>query len=228
MSWGWKGKWKCNTYCQLRGRKGINAVEQCSVWEPEGHYCHRHCTAIVPFWFSLGHLWIVDSALLALNWRYAVESALWKVSYRLFLKLENYQVLKEIGERTKIRREDVVCIDRVEEERLKKRRLEERRRKKRGWITCWFSWGDTSFSGSNWFILNMIFFFYEGWGGRGTLGICEVHMPPTPSLQICPCIKVWKKKTDSDAFIPNCHTSVMSLLMMTLLSVDSHKDINTV
>ena len=26
-------------------------------WEPEGRYCHRLCTAIAPFWFSMKHLW---------------------------------------------------------------------------------------------------------------------------------------------------------------------------
>ena len=28
-------------------------------WEPQGRYCHRHCKAIVPFWFSTEHLWIL-------------------------------------------------------------------------------------------------------------------------------------------------------------------------
>ena len=32
-------------------QKGVNAVH-----EPEGHYCHRFCTAIAPFWFSMEHL----------------------------------------------------------------------------------------------------------------------------------------------------------------------------
>ena len=26
-------------------------------WEPEGCYCHILCTAILPFWFSMEHLW---------------------------------------------------------------------------------------------------------------------------------------------------------------------------
>ena len=28
-------------------------------WEPEGRYCHRLCTAIAPFWFSMVHCWIM-------------------------------------------------------------------------------------------------------------------------------------------------------------------------
>ena len=27
-------------------------------WEPEGYYCQRLCTAVVPFWFPVEHLWI--------------------------------------------------------------------------------------------------------------------------------------------------------------------------
>ena len=47
-------------------------------WEPEGRYYHRLCISIAPFWFSTDwteHLWKLDNALLALNWRY--EKILW-------------------------------------------------------------------------------------------------------------------------------------------------------
>ena len=26
-------------------------------WDPEGRFCHRLCTAIAPFWFSMEYLW---------------------------------------------------------------------------------------------------------------------------------------------------------------------------
>ena len=38
-------------------------------WEPEGHYCHRHCTVIAPFWFSMEHLFKNSIyTLLSLKW----------------------------------------------------------------------------------------------------------------------------------------------------------------
>ena len=36
-------------------QKGAIADQRC--WEPEGRYCHRLCTAIATFWFSMEHLW---------------------------------------------------------------------------------------------------------------------------------------------------------------------------
>ena len=29
-------------------------------WEPEGCYCHRHCKAIAPFWFSTDDIGMID------------------------------------------------------------------------------------------------------------------------------------------------------------------------
>ena len=34
-----------------------------------GPYCHRICTTMAPFWFSMEHHWIVVTTLLALNWQ---------------------------------------------------------------------------------------------------------------------------------------------------------------
>ena len=46
--------------CQLRARRALWHCHYSKMfhWEPEGCYHHRLCTAIVPFWFSMEHLWI--------------------------------------------------------------------------------------------------------------------------------------------------------------------------
>ena len=50
----------------VESQKGTFAIQRCSI---ENHG-HRHCTVILPFWFSMEHLWNIDSALLALKWIY--------------------------------------------------------------------------------------------------------------------------------------------------------------
>ena len=50
------------------GRYYYNSKMFC--WEPEGRYHNRLCTAIVPFWFSIEHLWMVIAPFCrSLNWR---------------------------------------------------------------------------------------------------------------------------------------------------------------
>ena len=40
-------------------QKGRYHYSKMFRWEPEGRYCHRHCTALAPFWFATEHLWIL-------------------------------------------------------------------------------------------------------------------------------------------------------------------------
>ena len=62
-------------------------------WEQEGHYCHILCTAIVPFWFSMEHLWAVitpfwlstDDMYIALSTtcqKEKINSLYWKIKIR--------------------------------------------------------------------------------------------------------------------------------------------------
>ena len=53
---------------QLRARKALKYQYSKMCWDPEGHYCCIKSIAIVPFWFSMEHLWI----LIAPFW-YSVE-----------------------------------------------------------------------------------------------------------------------------------------------------------
>ena len=65
-------------------------------WEPEGRYRHRHCIATAPVWLSTEHLsFNVDSALLALNWRYVhcVQKATSEDDVCLSFSASQYNVL---------------------------------------------------------------------------------------------------------------------------------------
>ena len=48
-----------NWYIASWEEEGCHHYSKMFRWEPEGSYCHRHGTAIVPFWFSMAHLWIL-------------------------------------------------------------------------------------------------------------------------------------------------------------------------
>ena len=61
-----------DNYRLLRGQKGINTVQRCSVENQNWSaiYRHRFYKATAPFLFSTEHLWTALTPLLALNWRY--------------------------------------------------------------------------------------------------------------------------------------------------------------
>ena len=41
----------------VESHKGVNAVQRCPHWEPEGRYCCTNSMALAPFWFSTVHCW---------------------------------------------------------------------------------------------------------------------------------------------------------------------------
>ena len=43
----------------VESQKGAINIQRCSVWEPERHHRHSLCTAIAPFWFSRGYIWVL-------------------------------------------------------------------------------------------------------------------------------------------------------------------------
>ena len=83
-----------------------HGYQQYSEWPPPPPPPPRHrlCTAIAPFWFSTEHLWIIDSALLALIWRYKPWALTHTVyswfHYSFWLKREDdsFQTIHEIKE----------------------------------------------------------------------------------------------------------------------------------
>ena len=78
VGWESKGHWHCSMMF---------------LWEPEGHYCHRLCAAIVPFWFSTEHHWMVITPLLALNWHNAIEYWCYFYWITFFSEIMNYGLL---------------------------------------------------------------------------------------------------------------------------------------
>ena len=55
----------------VESQKGaIAIIQRCSVENQKGAIINRLCTAIVPFWFSIEHLWMVIAPFCrSLNWR---------------------------------------------------------------------------------------------------------------------------------------------------------------
>ena len=52
----------------VKSQKGAINIQRCSIENHKGCYGCTTSMARAPFWFSMEHLWIVISALLALNW----------------------------------------------------------------------------------------------------------------------------------------------------------------
>ena len=49
--------WYSRTWSSVESQKGVVSFFNMFHWEPEGRYRHRYCTTIVPFWFSVEHVW---------------------------------------------------------------------------------------------------------------------------------------------------------------------------
>ena len=84
-----KNSWRNH---QLRARRALMLFKM-FCWEPEGHYRHRLCTVIAPFWFSAEQLWTALMPFWLSTDEIIVHRGQWKyLSLQQFYAVDNCAV----------------------------------------------------------------------------------------------------------------------------------------